>query len=105
MPYESLLISHAATPPASAYLPSTPLSASYYDMFYNAFNYLNPGYLEDFLSTIDYYSLTQKVKNVVYNNGNINYGFYVTLSGTIAVTSTGMLSSNQNPINIILHYQ
>jgi hypothetical protein len=105
MPYESLLISHAATPPASAYAPTTPTSASYYDMFYNAFNYLNPGYLEQFLSTIDYYSLTQKVKDVVYNTGNVNRGFYVTLSGVIAVTTTGALSSNQKPINVILHYQ
>ena len=52
-----LLISHAATPPASAYYPATPLSASYEQMFYNCFNYVK-GTQEKFLSKIDFYNLT-----------------------------------------------
>ena len=99
-----LLISHAATPPASAYYPATPLSASYEQMFYNCFNYVK-GTQEKFLSKIDFYNLTQKVKDTVYNSGNTNFGFYVTLSGNILVENNGNLSSNQPPINITLHYK
>ncbi|NBW58101.1 hypothetical protein EBR43_10060, partial [bacterium] len=93
-----------ATPPASAYSPSTPLSASYEQMFYNCFNYVT-GVQEKFLSKINFYDLTQNVKDIVYNSGNTSYGFYVTLSGNIIVENNGNLSAVQPPINITIHYR
>ncbi|NBP02916.1 MAG: hypothetical protein EBU90_22950 [Proteobacteria bacterium] len=107
MLFEYFTTSKAVLPPASAYSPTTPLSATYRDFFYGT---TFDGYLSEnlklFLSYVDYNELSLKIKNVVFYNGSVNNGFVITLSGRYQVDDEGIYLSGQTPlVNATLRYK
>lgn len=107
MLFEYFSVSKAILPPVSAYSPTTPLSATYRDFFYGQ---TFDGYISlnvnTFLNYVNYATLSQLIKNIIYYNGNVNHGFVITLSGRYQVDDEGIYLNDQTPVvQAILRYR
>ncbi|NDG31606.1 hypothetical protein EB118_16255 [bacterium] len=99
MQYEYFIVNKAVLPPASAFSTSTPLSASYKDFFYgSSFDGYISANLDSMLNIIDYYSLTQKIKDIFnYQSKDNSKGLVISLSGRYVVDNSGRFIENQTP--------